>query len=95
MPDMNQAAAQEMTLIDGVTSNVDVQLDNIHKITQAVREFADGVMGPNPPLPPSQPSSNGNSIAPDTRGSKLLKSTERLQIAVRDLGDQVLRLRRI
>jgi hypothetical protein len=94
MPDMNQAAVQEMTLIDGVTNNVDVQLDNIHKITQAVREFADGVMGPTPPLPPSQPAGNGIN-APDTRGSKLLKSTERLSVAVRDLGDQVLRLRRI
>lgn len=95
MPDQAGAAAlSEQNLIDGVTNSVDQQQDILNGITQTLRSFCDNILGPAPSQPPSQPPGAGLT-GPDTRGSKLVKSTERLSIGVRELNDQVLRLRRI
>lgn len=93
-PSANLQAGSDVGLIDGVTNNVEIHINNVGEITQTIRAFADGIMGPQPP---SQPSGPPNAVrgAPDTRGSKLLNATDRLGLAVRELGDQVQRLRRI
>jgi len=87
-------AGTESNLIDGVTQNVEVQIDNLNGLTQVIRAFCDGIMGSTLP-PPSPANSAQVPPPPDTRGSKLVKSTERLAVAVRELGDQTMRLKRI
>jgi len=88
-------AGTEGSLLDGVTHNIEAQVDNLNGLTQAVRQFCDAIMGPAPSPPPTQPPGAANVVQPDTRGSKLIRSTDRLALATKDLGDQILRLRRI